>query len=299
MLDPRSCPRKGRNGGRLCANISSMQPYRRLIESIEAEGAAALVSLVETKGSSPREAGAVMVVRPSGGFYGTIGGGAMEWRALAEARETLGQGRGASRRSVVALGPELAQCCGGRVEWRIETFDDHDLERLRPLAEAERGAAPGRAVYLFGAGHVGRALALALAPLPFQLRWIEFARGRVPRSCAGERDARPIGRSARRTGWRARRRLRDRHDAFASARSRDRRGGAAAGSLRLCRPDRLGDQARALSQPDARGGASRGGARQARLPDRNMPASRARSRRLSRPRSPRSFYRSSTGAEPR
>src|SRR5271163_5314725 len=118
-----------------------MQPYRRLIESIEAEGAAALVGLVETKGSSPREAGAVMVVRPSGGFFGTIGGGAMEWRALAEARETLGQGRGASRRSVVALGPELAQCCGGRVEWRIETFGHDDLERLRALAETERAAA--------------------------------------------------------------------------------------------------------------------------------------------------------------
>src|ERR1700689_2839121 len=123
-----------------------MQPYRGLIESIEAEGAAALVSLVETKGSSPREAGAVMVVRPSGGFFGTTGGG----RALAGGGETLGQGRGASRRSVVALGPELAQCCGGRVEWRIETFDDHDLERLRPLAQAERGSAPGRAAHLLG-----------------------------------------------------------------------------------------------------------------------------------------------------
>ena len=156
-----------------------MQPYRRLIQAIEAEGAAALVSLVETKGSSPREAGAAMVVRPSGGFHGTIGGGAMEWRALAEAREALGQGRGASRRSVVALGPDLAQCCGGRVEWRVETFDARDLERLRPLAEAER-AASGRAVYLFGAGHVGRALALALAPLPFQLRWIDSREAAFP-----------------------------------------------------------------------------------------------------------------------
>src|SRR5271168_638855 len=164
--------------------MSSMQPYRRLIESIEAEGAAALVSLVETKGSSPREAGAVMVVRPSGGFFGTIGGGALEWRALAEARETLGQGRGASRRSVVALGPDLAQCCGGRVEWRVETFDARDLERLRPLAEAER-AAPRRAVYLFGAGHVGRALALALAPLPFQLRWIDSREAAFPAHAPG------------------------------------------------------------------------------------------------------------------
>jgi xanthine dehydrogenase accessory factor len=156
-----------------------MQPYRRLIESIEAEGAAALVSLVETKGSSPREAGAAMVVRPSGGFHGTIGGGAMEWRALAEAREALAQGRGASRSSVVALGPDLAQCCGGRVEWRVDVFDANDIPRLRELAESERASA-GRAVYLFGAGHVGRALALALAPLPFAVTWIDSREAAFP-----------------------------------------------------------------------------------------------------------------------
>ena len=75
-----------------------MQLYHRLVQAIEAEGAAALVSLVETRGSSPREAGAAMVVRPSGGFHGTIGGGALEWRALIEAREALREGRGAIRR---------------------------------------------------------------------------------------------------------------------------------------------------------------------------------------------------------
>src|SRR5208282_1287982 len=150
-----------------------MLAFRRLIDAIEAEGSAALVTLARVQGSSPREAGARMVVRPSGGFHGTIGGGALEWAALEAAQAALKQGRGPALRRSLALGPELAQCCGGRVEWRIETFDDHDLERLRPLAEAERGSAPGRAVYLFGAGHVGRALALALAPLPFQLRWID------------------------------------------------------------------------------------------------------------------------------
>ncbi len=189
----------------------AMQPFRRLIESIEAEGAAALVSLVKTEGSSPREAGARMVVRPSGGFHGTIGGGELEGRALAEAGVALRKGRGAASQRVVALGPELAQCCGGRVEWRIEIFDARDLEALAPLAVAERAgafavvarnAADGRierslahgeanqaplaagawresfgadasALYLFGAGHVGRALMLALAPLPFSVRWID------------------------------------------------------------------------------------------------------------------------------
>src|SRR5580692_9514574 len=129
-----------------------MQLYHRLVQAIEAEGAAALVSLVETRGSSPREAGAAMVVRPSGGFHGTIGGGAMEWRALREARDALA--RREPRRSVVALGPELAQCCGGRVEWRIDIFAASDLPELAPRARAEAGETPGRALFLFGAGHV-------------------------------------------------------------------------------------------------------------------------------------------------
>ena len=111
--------------------------YGRLAEAVQAEGAAALVSLIETQGSSPREAGAWMVVRPSGGFHGTIGGGAMEWRALEEARALLAQGGTASRRSVAALGPELAQCCGGRVEWRIETFGPPDLPDLQCVAGSE------------------------------------------------------------------------------------------------------------------------------------------------------------------
>jgi xanthine dehydrogenase accessory factor len=182
-----------------------METFRRLIEAIEAEGAAALITLAETAGSAPREAGVRMVVRASGGFYGTIGGGELEYRALDEARAALAAGRGPARRRSVALGPELGQCCGGRVVWRIETFDKRDLADLAPLGAAERegpfvalarlgadgrverrlGDAPqdgeqreafGEAttpVYLFGAGHVGRALALALAPLPFAVRWID------------------------------------------------------------------------------------------------------------------------------
>ena len=103
-----------------------MLAFRRLIEAIDAEGSAALVTLARVQGSSPREAGARMVVRPSGGFHGTIGGGALEWAALEAAQAALRQGRGPALRRSLALGPELAQCCGGRVEWRIETFDRRD-----------------------------------------------------------------------------------------------------------------------------------------------------------------------------
>ena len=191
-----------------------MGAFRRLVEAIEAEGSAALVTLTRVQGSSPREAGARMVARPSGGFHGTIGGGALEWEALAAAAFELKRGRGPAVRRSLALGPELAQCCGGRVEWRIETFDRRDVAELAELVASEDApgasvaarmdsagrverrvrakaaaggceARPGpeewteplgegaRPVYLFGAGHVGRALALALGPLPFAVRWID------------------------------------------------------------------------------------------------------------------------------
>ena len=150
-----------------------MTPYRRLIDSIRAEGRAALVSVVATKGSAPREAGAAMVVRASGGFHGTIGGGALEWRALADAAEALKAGRSAPIHGALALGPDLGQCCGGRVDWRIDIYDAAQLEELESLARDEAGGSRGTPLWLFGAGHVGRAVALALAPLPFSVRWID------------------------------------------------------------------------------------------------------------------------------
>ena len=116
-----------------------MRAFRRLVDAIDTEGSAALVTLTRVEGSSPREAGARMVVRPSGGFHGTIGGGALEWAALDAAQAALKQGRGPAERRSLALGPELAQCCGGRVEWRIETFDRRDLTDLSPIVEAESG----------------------------------------------------------------------------------------------------------------------------------------------------------------
>src|SRR5271166_2305343 len=117
-----------------------MLAFRRLIDAIEAEGSAALVTLARVEGSSPREAGTRMVVRPSGGFHGTIGGGALEWAALEAARAALRAGRGSAQSRSLALGPELGQCCGGRVEWRVETFDARDLDDLSALAIAEGSA---------------------------------------------------------------------------------------------------------------------------------------------------------------
>lgn len=147
-------------------------PWTRLIDLVETHGAAALVMVEHTFGSAPREVGAWMAVRPDGAFHGTIGGGRLEWEALAIARETLASRSREPRRIDRALGPDLGQCCGGRVLLLIEPFGAADLPVLRSRA-AEPMADPRKPVLLFGAGHVGRALAMALAPLPFRLRWID------------------------------------------------------------------------------------------------------------------------------
>jgi xanthine dehydrogenase accessory factor len=153
--------------------------WRRLAEIVAEHGAAALVTVQSAKGSTPREAGARMVVRPDGAFHGSIGGGQLEWQALAAVREALVGGRGPARVLEKVLGPDLGQCCGGRVTLLIETFDRQDSERLAALAEQEQdeGRTP---LLLFGAGHVGRALVLSLAPLPFAVRWIDSREGAFP-----------------------------------------------------------------------------------------------------------------------
>ena len=104
-----------------------------------AHGTAALVTLAQAQGSSPREVGARMVVAPDGTFTGTIGGGALEWGALAEAQALLARRDGpAVTRLDKALGPDLGQCCGGRVLLTIEKFSAADQKAVAALAEGER-----------------------------------------------------------------------------------------------------------------------------------------------------------------
>ncbi len=129
----------------------------------------AIVTVAEAKGSTPREAGAKMLVTQDK-TRGSVGGGQLELRAIAQARAFLD----ADSSAVVldmALGPELGQCCGGHVSVTIERADERALATIEA---AERAAAGQRPVVLvFGAGHVGRALARALSLLPFEMRWID------------------------------------------------------------------------------------------------------------------------------
>jgi xanthine dehydrogenase accessory factor len=131
-----------------------------------------LVSVHETQGSVPREKGAWMAVWADGQI-GTIGGGHLEWDALRQCRERLAGAQGVSAaqsqwEQTVALGPSLGQCCGGKVRLRFEKVDAQDRTAI-----AQRFAPLAAPVALFGGGHVGRAIVQALAPLPFQVRWVD------------------------------------------------------------------------------------------------------------------------------
>ena len=128
---------------------------------------AVLVRIEATEGSVPREAGTWMLVFPEA-VAGTIGGGHLEFQAIAQAREALRTGQVPAGVQRHALGPSLGQCCGGVVHLRFERLAAHDAPGL-----PRRLRAPGEPVALFGGGHVGRALVQALAPLPFDITWID------------------------------------------------------------------------------------------------------------------------------
>ena len=84
------------------------------LQRLRREGTAAvLVTVASIKGSAPREPGAKMIVT-AGDTHGTIGGGHLEYQAIAIARELLGRGGGGALRRF-PLGASLGQCCGGLV----------------------------------------------------------------------------------------------------------------------------------------------------------------------------------------
>ena len=98
-----------------------MEPWRTILKLIERDGAAALVTVAQVDGSTPREAGARMVVARSGAITGSIGGGPLEWAAVDLAKQMIVAGRSAQWKTV-SLGPALDQCCGGRAELLHEIF---------------------------------------------------------------------------------------------------------------------------------------------------------------------------------
>ena len=129
---------------------------------------AVLVTVLHTQGSVPRGPGTAMLVLAAD-FAGTIGGGHLEFEAIARARQMLSGAQPwqpCEHRQV--LGPSLGQCCGGVVQLGFEPVDGADAARVRLTLSPARTP-----VALFGGGHVGRAIVQVLLPLPFEVHWID------------------------------------------------------------------------------------------------------------------------------
>lgn len=120
-----------------------------------------LVTLIGARGSTPRDSGSKMVVS-SGASHGSIGGGNLEYQALAHARQLLKGCQDSQSIERFPLGARLGQCCGGHTSVLFEYF------------------AQAADVALFGAGHVGQALLPLLASLPLRIRWIDSRAERFP-----------------------------------------------------------------------------------------------------------------------
>ncbi|MGU9956675.1 MAG: xanthine dehydrogenase accessory protein XdhC [Arenicellales bacterium WSBS_2016_MAG_OTU3] len=199
-----------------------MNIWSILLKAVLGHGRCAMVTVARLQGSAPREAGARMVVLPSGGFYGTIGGGALEYEAINNAQNILVQEEIGVRLTRQVLGSDLGQCCGGVVQLLIECFDQDRIPELESLSSREANGqffmlgeiqknrvvrnvtenkcgpeqqsfvlqddgrvyetfgVTKRMLYLFGAGHVGRSVVLALAQLDFTVNWIDSRTDQFP-----------------------------------------------------------------------------------------------------------------------
>ena len=126
---------------------------------------AILVEVRAARGSAPREAGTRMLVSAAD-FAGTVGGGHLEWQAIATARSMLEHAELAPSSQHYPLGPALGQCCGGAVTLGYSRLDASALN-------AWPDPQPRFELQLYGAGHVGRAIVRALAALHVRVDWID------------------------------------------------------------------------------------------------------------------------------
>jgi len=150
------------------------------------DGPAIDVQISNVKGSSPRDIGAWMLVSENH-LRGTIGGGQLEFMMIDEARKML-RLKTEQKTCAVPLGPEIGQCCGGQVEVELSLVTDHRsvLGRLR----REQDAKPD--VLVFGAGHVGKALAKSLVLLPVSPILIDQRANELPALLGVENRLSPL-----------------------------------------------------------------------------------------------------------
>ena len=130
--------------------------YAKLLALRESGGEGALLTVIEKNGSGPAQIGAKMLVLSDGTLFGTIGGGTFEKIAIADAKNAIKKQKSLIKNynlsddGKVENSQETGMLCGGNVSIFIEYF------------------APADRVFIFGAGHIGKALAYHLRKLPFR-----------------------------------------------------------------------------------------------------------------------------------
>lgn len=174
----------------------------RLKHLVKQHKTVARVVITNVRGSTPRSVGTEMFVW-SEDQDGTIGGGALEFEVTNAARASLTTTPIWTR--TYPLGPNLGQCCGGSVSVLCEVFDATNLPNAH--AQMVSRSSPkslnipkhteitvtnseiceplrkhGTPIWVWGAGHVGRALVNFCYTLPqFEVTWIDFDQARFPK----------------------------------------------------------------------------------------------------------------------
>ncbi|MGE4343910.1 MAG: XdhC family protein [Geoalkalibacter sp.] len=140
--------------------------YEEIIRLKNGEQPAALVTLIRSTGSTPRKAGAKMLVRSDGSIQGTIGGGRLEVEVIQKALETVENGRPST--AEFDLTEDFGHACGGRLMFYFEPIN------------------PRPCLVIFGAGHIGRMLAQLAHQSGFYVTVVEENPQRPPLECADE-----------------------------------------------------------------------------------------------------------------
>jgi xanthine dehydrogenase accessory factor len=140
-----------------------MSQWHEAVSLLEASGDPyVLVTVMGARGSTPRDSGTKMVVC-SDATFGSIGGGHLEYKAIATAMQLLSEGIAEQCIEHFPLGPKLGQCCGGSATLLFESFTGAEVS-----------------IMLFGAGHVGRALTGILGQLPVRVHWVDAREEEFP-----------------------------------------------------------------------------------------------------------------------
>ena len=177
-------------------------------EMIKLEGQVILATLGPSKGSTPRGSGTKMLIGRKD-VQGTIGGGNLEYMVIEQARRMMADRDVHLLYQHYALGPLLSQCCGGATNILLEKLTAEQIPLLDQVRTAIEDKIPyglisgvagceiskkfvtikpeeednskiyewnqGDALplYMFGAGHVGKAMAVSLGRLNFEVTWID------------------------------------------------------------------------------------------------------------------------------